>query len=70
MCREFGSNFGMVAHPVFQELNLYSESPGSGKGQDQMNEGGVHKGAMTQLPGTLVCRQWWQPCPPEIESVG
>lgn len=47
MCRELRSDFRMVAYPVLQELNLYPESPGSGKGQDQVNERRVHKGAMT-----------------------
>lgn len=34
--------------------NLYSESPGSGKGQDRLSERGVHKGAATQLPGAIL----------------
>lgn len=34
--------------------NLYSESPGSGKGQDRLSERGVHKGATTQLPGAIL----------------
>lgn len=37
---QLGSDFGIVAYLVFQELTLYSGSPGSGKGQDQMTERG------------------------------